>query len=246
MGRVTGILRRLRDAGNTLLVVEHDREVMEAADRILDMGPGPGVAGGRITCFGTPGDVARAAGSLTGAYLRGELRVDKDLSGRGQPPDEDSFWLEVRGATAHNLKSVDVAIPLQRLVCITGVSGSGKSTLIEDVLYPALLKLKGEPTGAPGAHREILGHEHVNEIVLVDQSPLAGRRDQPGELRGRPQPVREICGATRRRSCPGTKLQFRRRVALRRQGEHVKCSSTTAFRFPDCDGRFRGKFPITL
>ncbi len=248
MSRVTGILHRLRDAGNSLLVVEHDREVMLAADRILDMGPGPGAAGGRITCFGSPAEVAGAADSLTGAYLRGELRVAGDLSGRGRPPDTDTFWLEVRGATAHNLKAMDVAIPLQRLVCITGVSGSGKSTLVEDVLHPALLKLKGEPTEAPGPHREIAGHEHVNEIVLVDQSPL-GRttRSNPASYVGILPRIREafaeLPASQVRGYKPGT-FSFNsgdgRCPSCGGNGfEHVEMQflSDVYLRCPDCDGR---------
>ena len=248
MGRVNGVLHRLRDAGNSLLVVEHDREVMEAADRILDMGPGPGEAGGRIICFGTPEEVANSRSSLTGAYLRGERRVSKDMAGRGQPPDDDTFWLEVHGAEAHNLKSVDVRIPLQRLVCITGVSGSGKSTLVEDVLYPALRKLKGEPTEAPGPHREIIGHEHVNEILLVDQSPL-GRttRSNPASYVGVLLPVRKVFAdlpaSQVRGYTPGT-FSFNsgdgRCPNCGGNGfEHVEMQflSDVYLRCPDCDGR---------
>jgi excinuclease ABC subunit A len=248
MGRVIDVLRRLRDAGNSLLVVEHDREVMEAADRILDLGPGPGADGGRVMCFAAPSEVSHAAGSLTGAYLRRELRVGTGPSGRGRPPDDDTFWLEVRGATAHNLKAVDVRIPLQRLVCITGVSGSGKSTLVEDVLYPALRKLKGEPTEAPGPHREIIGHEHVNEIVLVDQSPLGKTtRSNPASYVGVLPAVRKVFAdlpaSQLRGYTPGT-FSFNsgdgRCPNCGGNGfEHVEMQflSDVYLRCPDCDGR---------
>src|SRR5699024_4753041 len=133
MQRITEVMHRLRDAGNTLLVVEHDPQVMLAADRILDIGPGPGARGGEIVFFGPPGELLESRGSLTAAYLKGEKRV--------VPVDErtasaaPSQWLEIAGAAENNLRNIDVHIPLQRLAVLTGVSGSGKSTLMEDILY---------------------------------------------------------------------------------------------------------------
>ncbi|GMW07211.1 MAG: hypothetical protein AMXMBFR8_20070 [Nevskiales bacterium] len=248
MGRVIAVLRKLRDAGNSLLVVEHDAAVMAAADRILDMGPGPGTAGGRVTFCGTPQALAARGRTLTGEYLRGERLVSANTSGRGRPPDPDGFWLEVLGASAHNLKDLDLRIPLQRLVCVTGVSGSGKSTLIEDVLYPALRKLKGEASEAPGLHREIRGHEHVNEIILVDQSPL-GRttRANPASYVGALPPIRkafaDLPAAQVRGYTTGT-FSFNsgdgRCPGCGGNGfEHVEMQflSDVYLRCPDCDGR---------
>ena len=191
MQRVIGVMHRLRDAGNSLVVVEHDPQIMLQADLLLDMGPGAGERGGEIVCFGTPAQVASDAASLTGAYLSGRRRValPPARSGvQGQP----SQWLELLGAREHNLRGIDVRLPLQRLVCITGVSGSGKSTLLQDVLYPALLKIKGRPTETPGAHRELRGAELVSDIVFVDQAPI-GRttRSNPASYVGAFDVIRE-------------------------------------------------------
>jgi excinuclease ABC subunit A len=191
--RVIGVLTKLRDAGNTLLVVEHDAKVMLAADRIVDLGPGPGTAGGDIVFSGSPRRLLREGRSLTAEYLRGERRVAARLEPRDTTTCE---WLTVRGAAEHNLKHIDVALPLNRLVCVTGVSGSGKSTLIEDVLYNGLAKLKGHPKNPPGAHGEIEGAEHVADVVLVDQSPI-GRttRSNPASFVGVLGPLRELFAA---------------------------------------------------
>src|SRR5712671_2682000 len=166
MGRVIGVMQRLRDAGNSLVVVEHDPQIMLAADRILDMGPGPGERGGEIVFFGAP-EKLKAESSLTGEYLSGRRQA---THARNEAPA--SKFLQLLGAAEHNLKNLDVRIPLGRLVCVSGVSGSGKSTLMQDVLYPALLRAKGKPTEAPGAYRELKGADLVSEAVLVDQSPI--------------------------------------------------------------------------
>ncbi len=170
MGRVIDVMRRLRDAGNSLVVVEHDPQVMLAADRILDLGPGPGERGGEIVFFGKPPELVSAQGSLTGDYLSGRVRTDDTLSAAKRARDGRELRLE--GAAEHNLKSVDVSFPLGQFVCVTGVSGSGKSTLIHDVLYAAMLRAKGRPTEAPGAHVSLHGHEQISEVVLVDQAPI--------------------------------------------------------------------------
>jgi excinuclease ABC subunit A len=160
IGRLIRVLQKLRDAGNTLLVVEHDPEVILAADWVIEMGPGPGEKGGAIVFEGTLPDLLKSKASLTARYLTGALGVE---TGR-LPVARPEAWLEIQGAAEHNLKDVDVRLPLNRLVCLTGVSGSGKSTLIQDVLYPALLKLKHRATEAPGRHRAVVGHEQVDDV----------------------------------------------------------------------------------
>ena len=171
MQRVIGVLQRLRDAGNSLLVVEHDAEIMRTADRVLDLGPGPGEHGGEIVFFGTPSELVNTPDSLTGQYLSGRKTVTVNESAPN-PPKISTPWLKIIGAAAHNLKDIDVEIPLNKFVCITGVSGSGKSTLIQDVLYKALRKLKAKPLEPPGRHRAIRGHQHIVDVMLVDQSPI--------------------------------------------------------------------------
>jgi len=167
--RLIKILHDLRDLGNTILVVEHDVEIMRSADRIIDLGPGAGENGGRVIASGTYDEIRHNPASLTGRYLNGELRIQPPAvrrTGTGRK-------IKLTGARAHNLKRVNVAIPLGMLVCITGVSGSGKSTLVHDVLYNALAAEKGQVTGGPGAEVErVEGGEWIDEVVLVDQSPI--------------------------------------------------------------------------
>ena len=167
--RLIKILHDLRDLGNTILVVEHDVEIMRSADRIIDLGPGAGENGGRLIASGTYDEIRHDPASLTGRYLNGELRIQPPAvrrTGTGRK-------IKLTGARAHNLKRVNVAIPLGMLVCITGMSGSGKSTLVHDVLYNALAAEKGQVTGGPGAEVErVEGGEWIDEVVLVDQSPI--------------------------------------------------------------------------
>ncbi|HUO67149.1 MAG TPA: excinuclease ABC subunit UvrA, partial [Gammaproteobacteria bacterium] len=194
LDRVVGVLQKLRNAGNTLLVVEHDAQLMRAADRILDLGPGPGRAGGQIVFNGTPAELLRDPRSLTAKYLRGELRVGRSRAPRVVRADDPR--LAIRDASEHNLKHVDVELPLNRLVCVTGVSGSGKSTLVEDVLHNALLRALGKPKDAPGAHAALEGAEQIGDVVLVDQAPI-GRttRSNPASFVGVLEPIRKLFAA---------------------------------------------------
>jgi len=244
--RLVAVLQRLRDAGNSLIVVEHDPQVMVAADRIIDLGPGPGERGGEIVFDGTARALLRARRSLTGAYLSGRLQVSPP--GTAVAPGEDTPHIEIRGARAHNLKNIDVRIPLGRLVCITGVSGSGKSTLVQDVLYRALVKIKGKPLEPPGAHSALRGHRHIDEVVLVDQAPIGKTaRSNPASYVGALDAIRKLFAALplalERGYTAGT-FSFNsgtgRCPTCNGSGfEHVEMQflSDVYLRCPDCDGR---------
>ncbi|MCC6173230.1 MAG: excinuclease ABC subunit UvrA [Gammaproteobacteria bacterium] len=195
MGRVIDVMHRLRDAGNSLVVVEHDPQIMLEADQILDMGPGAGERGGEIVAFDTPAALRANPRSLTGAWLAGRRQMPPDALApvaTGARARADAGRIELRGAAEHNLQSIDVEIPLGRLVCVTGVSGSGKSTLVQDVLHPALLKTKGKPTDAPGRHASLHGAELIDDVVMVDQTPI-GRttRSNPASYVGAFDVIRE-------------------------------------------------------
>jgi excinuclease ABC subunit A len=167
--RLIKILHDLRDLGNTILVVEHDAEIMRSADRILDLGPGAGENGGHVIAAGTYDEILRNPASLTGRYLSDELRIPMPSSRRTGTGRQ----IRLIGARAHNLKKVNVSIPLGIMVCITGVSGSGKSTLVHDVLYNAIAAQTGQVTSGPQAELErVEGVEWIDEVVLVDQSPI--------------------------------------------------------------------------
>ena len=167
--RLINILHDLRNLGNTILVVEHDAEIMSSADYLLDLGPGAGENGGRLIAAGTYDDLVHNPASLTGRYLAGELRIQAPHAHRAGSGRK----IQLFGARAHNLKKIDVTIPLRMLVAITGVSGSGKSTLVHDVLYNALIAAKGQVTGGPKAEVDrVEGEELIDEVVLVDQSPI--------------------------------------------------------------------------
>jgi excinuclease ABC subunit A len=172
MQRVIGVMKRLRDAGNTLLVVEHDPQIMIEADRILDLGPGAGEHGGAIVCYGTPAEVMAHPTSSTGAWLAGRRSLPPLRASDAATRQEPAAFIRLTGAREHNLKQLDVAIPLHRLVCLTGVSGSGKSTLVQDVLFPALQKAHGKPTESPGAFHSLSGADLIDAVVLIDQTQI--------------------------------------------------------------------------
>ena len=166
--RLVTLLKRLRDLGNTMLVVEHEREIIEAADHLIDMGPGAGELGGHVVYSGNLEGLLGCRESLTGKYLRGEARISTPTF-RRQPA---GAALRLRGIRQNNLKQLDVEIPLGLFVCITGVSGSGKSTLVQDVLYAGLMKQRGQWKGATGHVESIEGGERLSEVILIDQSPI--------------------------------------------------------------------------
>lgn len=166
--RLINSLKRLRDLGNTLLVVEHDEDTMQQSDLVVDFGPGPGVRGGKLIKIGHWDDIASDGESLTGAYLSGRSNVQR-------PPERrkgNGKSLVIKGARHNNLKNVDVEIPLGKLVCITGVSGSGKSSLITDILSPALSNLLMKAEQHPGLHDQIVGVDNLDKIIDIDQSPI--------------------------------------------------------------------------
>jgi len=168
--RLIEALLKLRDLGNTLLVVEHDREVIAAADRVLDFGPGAGADGGRIVAEAPPDRLAREPASLTGQYLGGAAAIP--IPSDRRPPPADGGWLTVRGARQHNLAAIDARFPLARFVCVSGVSGSGKSTLVSDILYPALATRLHHAQLTVGAHERIEGVEKIDKVISVDQSAI--------------------------------------------------------------------------
>jgi excinuclease ABC subunit A len=248
VARIVGVMHRLRDAGNTLVVVEHDPTVMQAADRVLDIGPGPGEHGGEIVFFGPVAELAGARGSLTADYLFRRKRVAIPRAAAADGAAAAAGVLRLRGAAEHNLKNIDAEIPLRRLVCVTGVSGSGKSTLVHDILYPALLRAKGRPTENPGRHRALEGTELIDDVVMVDQSRI-GRttRSNPASFVGAFDAIRDLFArlpqARERKYTAGT-FSFNagngRCPGCGGNGfEHVEMQflSDVYLRCPDCDGR---------
>ena len=188
--RLIATLEQLRDLGNTVIVVEHDEETMRAADHIIDLGPGAGKHGGEVIAAGTIPDLVRNSGSITGKYLSGELQIRSPGSRR---PVDPRRMIRVEGAKEHNLRNLDVAIPLGVFVAVTGVSGSGKSTLIEDILHRSLARHFYRARVIPGAHRRITGLEHIDKVIDIDQSPI-GRtpRSNPATYTGLFTPIREL------------------------------------------------------
>jgi excinuclease ABC subunit A len=244
MSRITQAMHRLRDAGNTLVVVEHDPAVMLAADRMIDMGPGPGEKGGHIVFDGSTQDLKNAS-TLTGDYLGGRKQVGMGFK---RPVTDNTPRLILEGAKEHNLKNLAIEFPLQRLVCVTGVSGSGKSSLIQDVLAPALLRHFGKSTETPGAHDRLLGADHLSDVVFVDQSPIGKTaRSNPASYVGAWDSIREIFALaplSKQRGYTASKFSFNsgdgRCPTCGGSGfEHVEMQflSDVYLRCPDCDGK---------
>lgn len=270
--RIIRVMHQLRDAGNTLVVVEHDPLVMQAADRIIDIGPGPGELGGEIL-FNGPYNKLLSAKTLTSRYLTEELKVgrasnasEKDVpqgaedqkptktkrsGSQSQRLELDDAKITLFGARENNLKDIDLAIPLGKLVCITGVSGSGKSTLVQDILFPALCKAKGKTTETPGAHDRIEGADLVQDVVMIDQSPIGKTtRSNPIVYVGAFDTIRQqfagLNESKQRQYTAGT-FSFNagdgRCPSCGGNGfEHIEMQflSDVYLRCPDCDGkRFR-------
>ena len=191
--RLIATLKRLRDLGNTVLVVEHDEDAIRAADHVVDMGPGAGAHGGEVVAAGAPGQIEQAGGSLTGAYLSGRRRIE--VPAARVPPGLG--WLRLRGARGNNLKEVDLELPVGLLVAVTGVSGSGKSTLVNDTLAAAVARSVHGATAEPAPYASIEGLEHFDKIICVDQSPI-GRtpRSNPATYTGLFTPIRELFAET--------------------------------------------------
>ena len=188
--RLLATLEQLRDLGNTVIVVEHDEETMRAADYVIDLGPGAGKHGGEVIAVGSVDEIARNEASITGKYLSGEMSIPTPKSRR--IPDSRKA-IRIEGAREHNLRNLDVEIPLGLFVAVTGVSGSGKSTLIEDILHRSLARHFYRARVIPGAHRRISGFEHIDKVIDIDQSPI-GRtpRSNPATYTGLFTPIREL------------------------------------------------------
>ncbi len=204
VGKMIGTLRRLRDAGNTLLVVEHDEQMIRAGDRILELGPGAGERGGNVIHYGSLQQLLDIDQSETAACLRSQIRTPSEgrtysiensqhdlLFPIREISDEKSLWIQ--NARQNNLQNIDVAIPLNKLVCITGVSGSGKSTLMDDILFRGIRRLKGESTKFPGKHDAILGVKEIDKVMMVSQSAIGKTaRSNPASYLNVLRPIRQM------------------------------------------------------
>ena len=223
--KLIGTLKRLRDLGNTVIVVEHDEETMENADYILDIGPGAGIHGGRVVAQGTPNEIMRDPDSITGAYLSGRKRIAVPAERRAG----NGNFLEIRGARQNNLKNIDVKIPLGCFVCVTGVSGSGKSSLVNGILYPVLAEKLNRAITYAGKHDAIEGIEHLDKVISIDQSPI-GRtpRSNPATYTGLFGDIRDLFAQTKDAKAKGFKPgRFSFNVKGGRceacEGDGVKC-----------------------
>ena len=190
--RLLGSLMKLRDLGDSLIVVEHDEDTMRAADCIVDIGPGAGEHGGQLVAMGTAEDLMKNEDSITGAYLSGKLKIPVPLERR-----KPTGFLTVKGAAENNLKNIDVKIPLGIMTCITGVSGSGKSSLINEILYKRLARDLNRARVIPGKHKDILGTDQLDKVINIDQSPI-GRtpRSNPATYTGVFDQIRDLFAAT--------------------------------------------------
>lgn len=192
-GKLIDTLKRLRDLGNTVIVVEHDEETMENSDYIIDIGPGAGIHGGRVVAAGTPDEVKKNKDSVTGAYLSGRKSIkvpEKRRPGNGN-------YLEIYGAAQNNLKNIDVKIPLGEFVCVTGVSGSGKSSLVNGIIYPVLAAKLNRAYTSPGKYKRIDGLEHLDKIICIDQSPIGRNpRSNPATYTGLFTDIRDLFAQT--------------------------------------------------
>jgi excinuclease ABC subunit A len=199
--KLIATLERLRDLGNTVIVVEHDEQTMRAADHLVDLGPGAGEHGGRIVAEGTAAEVQRVKQSLTGQFLAGTRTIEPPT--RRRTP---SGYVEIAGASEHNLRDIDVHVPLGVLTCVTGVSGSGKSTLVNDILYKAVAGRLHRARKRPGAHRSIHGVDQLDKIIAVDQSPI-GRtpRSNPATYTGLFDVIRDLFAKTQEARARGYK-----------------------------------------
>ena len=242
--RLIGILHNLRDAGNTLLVVEHDPELIRAADHVIDMGPGPGEHGGNIVFSGNLPEMLKSGKSLTSEYLRKKVKINPGKDDSSEP----SPAISIKGASEHNLRNIDVDIPLNRIVCVTGVSGSGKSTLVNDICYYGLRRLLRRPVEKPGKHDSIEGYRNIDWVIMADQTPI-GRttRSNPVSYIGAFDRIRKYFVSTplakERGYTPGV-FSFNagpgRCPSCRGNGfEHIEMQflSDIYLRCPDCDGK---------
>ena len=201
--RLINALKRLRNLGNTIIVIEHDEETMRSADWIVDIGPGAGIHGGKIVCSGTLKDIKNCENSLTGKYLSGEKKIHLPAARRSG----NGKFITIKGAREHNLKNIDVDIPLGKFVAVTGVSGSGKSTLINEILYPSLSSLLMRSNEKAGRHDAILNYKNLDKVIVIDQSPI-GRtpRSNPATYTGVFTFIRELFAQTQDAKMMGYKL----------------------------------------
>ena len=247
--RLMHSLKRLRDAGNTVLLVEHDLDVIRGADYVIDLGPGAGILGGQLLATGTPAELAQNPKSITGRFLKMESTDSNHLPQNlvsQSPPDDQSIRLT--GATLHNLKDATIQFPLQQLVCVTGASGSGKSSLIMQTLVPAIRRARGERIPAAGPFRELTGSDKITRLIRVDQSPLGrSARSSPATYSKLWDEVRKVFARTREARLRG--FSARHFSLATPEARCSRCSgrgqlsvderrfADWQIRCPDCDGR---------